>query len=95
MTSALKNGLLKDRLVLVWAALVVATLVSYLAGHDHSAIGEVGVVVALLIAFLKVRFVGIDFMELKGAPPALRAAFEAWCVLVAGMVVVLYLIGSA
>lgn len=94
MTNALKAGLYKDRLLLVWAGLVVATLVSYLVGHDHSAIGEVGVVVALLIAFLKVRFVGLDFMELKGAPPVLRIAFEAWSVLVAGMVVVLYLIGS-
>lgn len=87
-------GVLKDRLVLVWAGLVVATLVSYVVGHDHSSVGQVGVVVALLIAFLKVRFVGMDFMELKSAPLVLRIAFQAWCVLVAGMVVALYVVGT-
>ncbi len=38
-------------------------------------------VVVLAIAAIKVRYVGLDFMELRHAPPIpLRAAFECYCV---------------
>jgi hypothetical protein len=88
------TSVLKDRLVLVWAGLVLATVVSFVAGHDHESIGTAGVVASLVIAFVKIRFVGVEFMELKDAPPVLRIAFTAWCVLVAAMVVVMYLLGT-
>jgi hypothetical protein len=50
----------------VWAGLVVATVVSW--------------AVVLGVAVIKVRFVGLDFMELRNAPVLLRAAFEGYCV---------------
>ena len=33
----------------------------------------------LVIAFVKIRFIGLYFMELRDAPPALRAVFEIYC----------------
>jgi hypothetical protein len=36
--------------------------------------------VVLAIAAIKVRLVGLDFMELRTAPVPLRAAFECYCV---------------
>lgn len=73
---------------MVWAVLVVATLVSWAVGSDHGT-GSLVAVIVLGVALVKVRFVGLDFMELRNAPLALRAAFEGyclalWCVL-AGM----------
>ncbi|MEJ8279448.1 cytochrome C oxidase subunit IV family protein [Pseudonocardia spirodelae] len=79
---------------MVWAALVAATLISFGAGADHGVVGSAGVVLALIIGFVKVRYVGLEFMELRGAPLALRLVFETWCVVVCVMVVVLYLAGS-
>ena len=32
-----------------------------------------------MVALVKVRFVGLYFMELRTAPVALRALFEGWC----------------
>ncbi|WP_075296865.1 MULTISPECIES: cytochrome C oxidase subunit IV family protein [unclassified Pseudonocardia] len=86
--------MIRNRETVVWGALVLATLVSFGAGADHGVAGATGVVLALVIGFVKVRYVGLEFMELRSAPPALRLVFEAWCVGVCGMVVVLYLTGG-
>lgn len=71
--------LLKARSTWVWAGLVVATLVSWAVGSDH-ATGSAIALVVLGVALIKVRFVGLDFMELRNAPTALRAVFESYCV---------------
>jgi heme/copper-type cytochrome/quinol oxidase subunit 4 len=46
----------------------------------------VAVVGIFLIAALKVRFVMLDFMELRRAPIPVRLAFEAWPVVVAAII---------
>jgi len=61
-----------------WLVLIVATLISYALGADHGS-GSVMVVVVLAIAAIKIRLVGLDFMELRGAPIPLRIAFEGYC----------------
>ena len=33
----------------------------------------------MVIAIVKIRFVGRYFMELRDSPPALRAVFEIYC----------------
>jgi hypothetical protein len=33
----------------------------------------------LAIAAIKIRYVGLDFMELRTAPLPLRVAFESYC----------------
>jgi hypothetical protein len=69
---------LRGRAGVSWLLLVAATLLSYALGHDHG-MGSVMVVVVLGIAALKVRLVGLDFMELRSAPMPLRVAFEGYC----------------
>ena len=59
-----------------WLVLIVATLISYALGADH---GTGSVIVVLAIAAIKVRLVGLDFMELRSAPVPLRVAFEGYC----------------
>ncbi|TRW82077.1 hypothetical protein FK535_14415 [Mycolicibacterium sp. 018/SC-01/001] len=70
--------LLKNRAGLTWLVLVAATLLSWAVGAEHGTGSAVGVVV-LGIAAIKVRLVGLDFMELRHAPIPLRAAFELYC----------------
>lgn len=71
--------LLKNRAGVSWLVLVAATLVSWAVGADHGT-GSMAAVVVLAIAAIKVRLVGLDFMELRHAPIPLRAAFECYCV---------------
>jgi len=52
-------------------------------------------VAVVLIAYLKVRLVFLDFMELRTAPLALRLSVEAWATLVCGAVIALYWSGLA
>jgi hypothetical protein len=69
--------LLRTRTTAVWLLLTVATMLSWVLGNHH------GLAMAILvIAFIKIRFVGLYFMELRGAPPALRAVFETYCLAV-------------
>ena len=65
----------------VWAALVVATLLSWWLGTNHGLNdADAASTLILAIAFLKARFVGAYFMDLRRAPPGLRRLFDGWCV---------------
>ncbi|MCG7208239.1 cytochrome C oxidase subunit IV family protein [Streptomyces arenae] len=61
----------------VFPVLVLATLSSWLLGIEGSTSTLVGCAV-LAIALVKVRLVGLHFMELRDAPAALRGAFEVY-----------------
>lgn len=87
------TDLFRHRSTVVWVALVLATLVSWVLGTPAGEGVHAATAGALAIAFLKVRYVGLDFMELRGAAALLRAAFEAWVLLVGGTVVALYVLG--
>lgn len=71
--------LLRARSTAVWVVLVLATIASCAVGSQHRVGSEIGVVV-LGIGLIKVRFAGLDFMELRSAPLALRGLFEGYCV---------------
>jgi caa(3)-type oxidase subunit IV len=77
----------------VWAALVLATLLSWWVGAAHGLPGDLGprwaVPLLLLVAFVKIRLVGLHFMELRAAPRLLRGLFEGWVVLFAAATIVL------
>lgn len=73
-------ALFRARSTYVWLALVVVTVVSWAVGAEHG-IGSTVAVIVLALALVKVRFVGLDFMELRTAPQMLRGVFEAYCVI--------------
>ncbi len=79
----------------VWLVLVGATLASWSLGAEHWLSGPRAASLAiLLVAFFKVRLVGLHFMELRSAPVGLRIAFEVWALAVCGVLVVLYVSGG-
>jgi LDH2 family malate/lactate/ureidoglycolate dehydrogenase len=47
--------------------------------------------VALAIAFVKARYIGLDFMALRAAPRALRLAYEAWALVACIGLIALFL----
>lgn len=75
MTSAL----FRARSTVVWLGLIIVTLVSFTVGADHG-VGSGVALWVLALALIKVRYVGLDFMELRNAPLLLRGAFEGYCV---------------
>jgi len=83
MMSRAFTGPVGSRVTAVWALLVGATLLSFWLGTDHGLSStEARSLIILVVAFVKVRFVGLYFMELRTAPVALRALFEGWCLVV-------------
>lgn len=71
-----------NRITLVALGLVAATCVSWeffqgLANADFPSLGGIAV---LLIAFVKTRFILLDFMELRHALLPMRLFAEAWWV---------------
>ncbi len=88
-------ALLRLRIHLVWLLLVFATGLSWQFGHGlgfgdryHYATAAV-----LVIAFVKIRFVFLDFMELRHAPLPLRLIFEVWAVGACATLIGLYWMG--
>jgi hypothetical protein len=73
--------LLRTRTTAVWLLLTAATLLTWSLG-SHQGLGQgqqLTAIAILVIATVKVRFIGRYFMELREAPPALRAVFEIYC----------------
>jgi hypothetical protein len=83
--------LLKNRITAVWLGLIAATLISWRIGTDHGVHASLATAIVLVVAFVKVRFVGAYFMELRAAPVWLRTAFEAYCLVVCAALIVMYL----
>lgn len=80
------------RLTGYWLVLVGATVVSieFVRGlFGASGVQAAGIAV-LIIAFIKVRIVGREFMELRRAPWAAQLAFDAWAVVLCTALIVLY-----
>lgn len=87
--------LLRSRVTLVWIVLIAATALSWMLGTDHGISSDdqsVASVVILLVAFVKIRFIGLWFMELREAPWILRGLFEAYCLIVGTMTIVLFVV---
>jgi len=72
--------LLRTRATLVWLILSALTISSWALGTtDGDGTHLSASLVILLVTVLKVRFVGLYFMELRGAPLSLRGVFEGYC----------------
>lgn len=80
-----------SRVTLVWLALITATAVSWQLGH-HMGLNdrEMSGVVILVIAVVKVRYVMLDFMELRYSPLPMRLAIEIWAVIAAVAMAAMY-----
>jgi hypothetical protein len=85
-------ALLKTRITAVWLLLVVATIAQWEMGHgfpfDEATTAAIAIIV---LALVKVRFVIMEFMELRGAPIAMRLVAEAWVIGICAVLIALYL----
>jgi Prokaryotic Cytochrome C oxidase subunit IV len=70
----------RRRVTAVWLVLVAATLFSWESARS-SGDYRLASSAVLLIAFLKARLIGLEFMELRSAPAQLRLIFEGWTVI--------------
>lgn len=73
------RALIFNRLSMIWLFLVLATVASWEIGHglgieDH----RLASVAIITVAMVKVRFVALDFMELRDAPLPYRIAANLW-----------------
>lgn len=82
------------RVAVVWLVLLAATFLSWESAHSAGGYRLASTVV-LLIAFLKARLIGWEFMELRTAPRVLRFIFEAWVVLACATLLALYWLSPA
>ena len=88
------RALVGNRMGAVWAFLVAVTALSFAVGGGHGAAGhEAATVAVVAVAFVKVRLVGLEFMELRSAPVPLRLLFEGWVVVTGAVLIGLYLSG--
>jgi tellurite resistance protein TehA-like permease len=89
--------LLRSRAVAVWVILLGATMCSitlFEASHSERMNHYVSSAV-IAVAFVKVRLVGLDFMELRESPAALRLAFELWLTAVGSTLLIMVWLQSA
>lgn len=84
----------RDRLFLIWLLLVAVTLLSSMIGGAQgfaaTGHGAEATVAVLVIAFAKVWLVMGNFMEVRGAPLALRLLCGAWLLIVLALLLAAY-----
>ena len=78
------------RTLVVWTLMVVFTCVTWTIGTRHTFSPTVVTVTVLAIAFVKVRFVGADFMELHSATRPLARSYDAYVVIMCAALVATY-----
>jgi heme/copper-type cytochrome/quinol oxidase subunit 4 len=86
------NELVRQRATVSYALLLVVTLVAFwlTVGHGGAGFSESQALIwtqIIVLAFVKVRWVLLDFMELRSAPIGLRALYELWGVAVAAVLI--------
>ena len=79
-------SVLRERVTMVWFGLILLTCVTTWGLSTDLFSPPVAVVGIFLIAAVKVRYVMLDFMELRHAPIPVRAVFEAWPFIVAAVI---------
>ncbi|WP_413467593.1 cytochrome C oxidase subunit IV family protein [Mycobacterium sp. RTGN3] len=83
--------LIRNRAEVTWLILIAAPPTSFAIGVEHGT-GAAVVIVVLGIAAIKVRLIGLDFMEVRQAPIPLRVMFETYCVVLRAVLSGLYLL---
>jgi heme/copper-type cytochrome/quinol oxidase subunit 4 len=76
----------QSRFVLIWLAMCALTLASFWTGESHLP-GNLPAIAVIVVALIKVRFVILEFMEVRTAPVALRLGLETWVVLLGAVLV--------
>ncbi|OBH13963.1 hypothetical protein A5692_12055 [Mycobacterium sp. E342] len=84
--------LVRQRATVSFALLLVVTLVAFwlTVGHGGTVLSEGQALIwtqVIVLAFVKVRWVLLDFMELRSAPIGLRLLYESWGVGVAAVLI--------
>jgi len=83
--------------LLVCSALSIATAAEWFLGSGRLGTlfgARTASTVIIVIALVKVRLVGLHFMELNSAPVPLRAAFELYVTLGCGLLLGFYVFSS-
>ncbi|WP_342806344.1 cytochrome C oxidase subunit IV family protein [Alteromonas sp. M12] len=71
--------LLFSRYTFIWFILMAATIFTFVMGHDFATIDSKYAGISIfVITFVKVRYVILDFMEIREAPIVLRLLNESW-----------------
>ena len=79
------------RLIATWLVLVATTGLSWDLCHGAQNLTPQAAGAAIIvIAFVKIRFVMLQFMELQHAPTLMRIACELWITVVCAGMLVLY-----
>jgi len=84
--------LLVSRITLIWFVLLGATLLSWEMGHGvgFESVKHASLAI-IVVSFVKVRFVMMEFMELREAPLFMRLLADGWIVAITLILVGLYL----
>ena len=87
--------LILSRRTLIWLLLTGATMLSWEMGHG-AGFSDVRYASSsiIVLALIKIRYVMLEFMELRNAPVRVRVVAEVWVVVVCSTLLVLYLSGG-
>ena len=85
----------RARTTAIWVILVLASFLTWwlgMNGSGHQLVDRIMIAAVIVIAFFKAYLIGMEFMEVRGAPAVLRGLFTGWVVLFAVAIMTLDLV---
>ncbi|TJY58398.1 hypothetical protein E4T66_17080 [Sinimarinibacterium sp. CAU 1509] len=83
------------KIVAIWMFLVAATIFFWFLWPEHKSMTDdwrvLATILTIVVSTIKIRFVGLWFMELRDAVLPLRLAFELYALGVGAMMIFLYM----
>ena len=85
-----------NRLSIAWLVLVILTCLSWESGKGLLFVNNInfGSVLIMMIAFLKVRIIFREFMEVNHAHVVLRIITDIWIVVTCATIIGIFLLGT-
>jgi len=69
---------------------MAATILSWETGHASSTGRHYAEIAVLIVAFVKVRIVLMEFIEVRSAPVILKVLAQAWAIGVCAVLIAIY-----
>lgn len=79
----------RRRMIIIWLVMCALTIAAFAAGETKLP-GNLPLVAVIVAALIKVRFVILDFMEVRTAPLQLRLVLEGWVVVLGAVLLVVF-----
>ena len=79
-----------SRITIAWLSLMALTVLAYGLSRIDGSLQHGITIIIVIVAFVKVRLVSMEYMEIRNSPIILRLFFECWISILGAIIAFTY-----